>query len=1034
MKSILTNEFKKTYTKRDVDSRLRVLYEKQVSLQTTNPATYVVVDIQMANGGTGYEVDDILLITGTTIEIKVLEVNNSGSIIKVDWDKGHTYDTDPGTIIVSNGTSAGDKDDPDDILDTSASITYISGSNNGNFARVIIATRYAPGDHASYGDLGHATIHDPLVQESRMAGYINEKLEDVIAMHFIGFISEFEPLPRKDAITPTGPNAYRTVVLEEGNLWLMSSIKPPQPNDLGTGDIAPETAKPDSNFSSNWLFGTNILRWDGKAWLVPPVGDKWYGQKYYKPEKLDLWSNLNIQKYDQDNNSDTNGNNNGIVDDGGNSSNINYDNDTNMSTPNGTVQNTGWYWFDGWRLFNFSIDETRFVHLDGDEVILGWKTFRIHPDVPATSYWVDNITDNPGAHGRNGPHTATKYHYATMAQIVSSTLLLSSSNAGVKQNVGGITKFSGSHYIGSFDSPDDGPIESDKKQSYDNTLYHTALTPTSTQTVFVVGPRTLSEFRNIVRMTEATPTESNSIGTGALVISGGVGIGLNLNVGGNSQVFGTSITHGASVFNNTVTITNTDANYGGSEETTKIEAEQDGALRIKGGVNIGKRLIIRGSSSEHDAVYTPSNSETGALTVIGGVNIKKRVRIQDTTEAVYTPSTTGFGAISVSGGVDIKKRIQTHGTVIIDPDDAYDNIYDTGLRINQSSKGYSSITLGGSKGSNGNSNTSQLNIIANADGTGIGYDDSHLRGSADTAKLNNTFRASSLFIMKGENNPYIRGTQIPTLSFVGGDATRTNTTTSTTSSNQAIITDVVTTDPPFVLPSSYASGNFYVPKITVNNRGMITELTQTNVRIPQKYAGVVDSNNSQRGLISLTIQSTKPSTTTDTTGDVNNTNYVPRKQTSDNYAGWTGMSTVVARWDHIHPSDTYKANLSGATFTGVVKITDSTSSTSVSTGCLIVSGGVGVGGTVTATNFVATSSRAVKENIESFKNSALDIISDINIVSYDYKDAKDKVKQIGFIAEDTNELLAGKTHTNMRINSCIGLLLKAIQELNNKLR
>jgi hypothetical protein len=89
-------------------------------------------------------------------------------------------------------------------------------------------------------------------------------------------------------------------------------------------------------------------------------------------------------------------------------------------------------------------------------------------------------------------------------------------------------------------------------------------------------------------------------------------------------------------------------------------------------------------------------------------------------------------------------------------------------------------------------------------------------------------------------------------------------------------------------------------------------------------------------------------------------------------------------------------------------------------------------GTVSAPNFTATSSRTVKKNIKSFKKSALNIIKKVNIVSFKYKKSKDSIPQIGFIAEDTDPLLSGENQDSMRLNSTIGLLLKAIQELIEK--
>jgi hypothetical protein len=90
-------------------------------------------------------------------------------------------------------------------------------------------------------------------------------------------------------------------------------------------------------------------------------------------------------------------------------------------------------------------------------------------------------------------------------------------------------------------------------------------------------------------------------------------------------------------------------------------------------------------------------------------------------------------------------------------------------------------------------------------------------------------------------------------------------------------------------------------------------------------------------------------------------------------------------------------------------------------------------GAISAPSFTATSSVNAKKNIKAFKKSALGIIKKVNIVSFKYKKSEDPIPQVGFIAEDTDPLLSGEDQKGMRINTAIGLLLKAVQELNAKI-
>lgn len=89
-------------------------------------------------------------------------------------------------------------------------------------------------------------------------------------------------------------------------------------------------------------------------------------------------------------------------------------------------------------------------------------------------------------------------------------------------------------------------------------------------------------------------------------------------------------------------------------------------------------------------------------------------------------------------------------------------------------------------------------------------------------------------------------------------------------------------------------------------------------------------------------------------------------------------------------------------------------------------------GSVYANNVELTSSRSMKKDIQPFKN-GLDLIKSIDVVSYLYKeDADDDDRKIGFIADDTDSWLSGKSKTKYNIGNTVGALIKAVQELEKK--
>jgi hypothetical protein len=86
-----------------------------------------------------------------------------------------------------------------------------------------------------------------------------------------------------------------------------------------------------------------------------------------------------------------------------------------------------------------------------------------------------------------------------------------------------------------------------------------------------------------------------------------------------------------------------------------------------------------------------------------------------------------------------------------------------------------------------------------------------------------------------------------------------------------------------------------------------------------------------------------------------------------------------------------------------VTFTANASSTSTTTGTVVVTGGLGVSGTIYSTALVEVSSATVKENIEPIKNS-LESILQLLPVTYDRKDNYVK-NEAGLIAEEVNKIL-----------------------------
>jgi hypothetical protein len=100
---------------------------------------------------------------------------------------------------------------------------------------------------------------------------------------------------------------------------------------------------------------------------------------------------------------------------------------------------------------------------------------------------------------------------------------------------------------------------------------------------------------------------------------------------------------------------------------------------------------------------------------------------------------------------------------------------------------------------------------------------------------------------------------------------------------------------------------------------------------------------------------------------------------------------------------------------------------------LVVTGSLTVSGSATAQSFFQNSSRTLKTNIIPFEKSAINLLDSVNVVEFNYLNDLTN-KHIGFIAEDTPVELSTLNQNVMDTNSTVGVLIKAVQELTQKVK
>lgn len=98
-----------------------------------------------------------------------------------------------------------------------------------------------------------------------------------------------------------------------------------------------------------------------------------------------------------------------------------------------------------------------------------------------------------------------------------------------------------------------------------------------------------------------------------------------------------------------------------------------------------------------------------------------------------------------------------------------------------------------------------------------------------------------------------------------------------------------------------------------------------------------------------------------------------------------------------------------------------------------LNGNVTINGDVRGKSFTATSARKYKKDIIPTKHNAIDEINKINIVDFFFKtDENNENPKVGFVADDTDSIFSTPKKDAMDLYNCVGMLLKAVQELSNE--
>jgi hypothetical protein len=443
----------------------------------------------------------------------------------------------------------------------------------------------------------------------------------------------------------------------------------------------------------------------------------------------------------------------------------------------------------------------------------------------------------------------------------------------------------------------------------------TASTSTSTGALVVSGGVGIAEDVYIGGLTKiANSTASTSVSTGALTVAGGVGISGDLSVGG-------AIVGSISVPHSTLVGLDLDDHVQYS-----LLGGRAGGQVFSGGIASGENLVLRSTSNQTkggvviDETTASTSATTGALVVAGGVGIAGQMSVDGPIRIGYQGDGVGAIVMSRSNGsfipvINFKGlAISSVLNITNGSNDSGRIDFDAGLNGIYFSFGYSGSSTSrifsvGSTVSSSSTTSGAFTVSGGVGIAGAAYIGGLTRVTNATAS---TSASTGALVVSG-------GVGISGAAYIGGLARVTNATASTSASTGALV----------VSGGVGISGDLNVGgniTATFAHSGLVGLLGDDHTQY-MLLSGRADGQMLVGGAASggiLTLRSTSNTTK----------GRVVIDETTASVSTTTGALAVAGG-----------VGISGNTYIGgLARVTDTTVSTSASTGALAVSGGVGIAG------------------------------------------------------------------------------------------
>ena len=199
------------------------------TVMQANSDSYTITHINITSKGSGYQRNETFELGNVEyVSVRITDVDDNGGILSISWDT-----TDTEVDIAGSGFQP------------------VNYQGNGVGAEFSTITRYSVGNDVVNGHLLHVPDDDPLVQFTRMKGYVDATLTDRNNIEIVGYASSVDPSSLIDG-------------LPIGVLWYETTID----------------KKLDTTFP--W----KVRRWDGINWSA--------NTQDYRPTFNDIWINKNV--------------------------------------------------------------------------------------------------------------------------------------------------------------------------------------------------------------------------------------------------------------------------------------------------------------------------------------------------------------------------------------------------------------------------------------------------------------------------------------------------------------------------------------------------------------------------------------------------------------------------------------------------------------------------------------------------------------------------------------------------------------------